>query len=525
MMKPVGVISTAGGTIETSGGVKGSIGDGRVAAGDVLWSFGDFVFSPGQQGSRPPIIWRRGGGNVFLAKLSDGTYALVTVNLSAATAATEPVTLPSAPLAHCHSDGEDYVLFSDKILRLSDSHEIALPDGDAYGYFNISNIGGTLTLSLADYGADGSAEHGKSYTLDLGTEAWTEAESSELRAGLAGETSRAVAICPTGAEAETRWGTSYVPQFDGHGSAFRAYNSSATYAADSICTYDFRVWKSLTSNTGNTPTEGTYWTQVGWVLPYFSGDALFGTVDGVEDRRAVTYAAASAIAEEQYNSYASPDDIQIGSDGDLICQITQRGYAVRYWDIVIGGVNYGHSRAAISPLVKSQPVYAYSYAVAQAATVDGSEVARVQQTGTTIAMSTTELLYMYNIGANLFVGDLVGQNNGLPIYALGNFCAVRKYTNSTSQAENGDATWFGGDIFSGFIRDDYHGNYIDDDYSGEWYDRESVAVDGVDSYDTVLTVVDDGVVYLDGNTGQLMIGETELLEDVDTVYTHGESGA
>lgn len=62
MITQVGITKAGDYNVDASdGNTKNVIGTKRVGTGDVLWSMGNYVFSPGQPGSRPPLVWSDSG--------------------------------------------------------------------------------------------------------------------------------------------------------------------------------------------------------------------------------------------------------------------------------------------------------------------------------------------------------------------------------------------------------------------------------------------------------------------------------
>ena len=55
---------------------------------------------------------------------------------------------------------------------------------------------------------------------------------------------------------------SYVPDVPNDKGLTEVWNSETSYLANDYVIYDNKVWQALISNNGQTPAEGTYWTQV-----------------------------------------------------------------------------------------------------------------------------------------------------------------------------------------------------------------------------------------------------------------------
>ena len=55
---------------------------------------------------------------------------------------------------------------------------------------------------------------------------------------------------------------SYVPDVPNDKGLTEVWNSETSYLANDYVIYDNKVWQALISNNGQTPADGTYWTQV-----------------------------------------------------------------------------------------------------------------------------------------------------------------------------------------------------------------------------------------------------------------------
>lgn len=79
---------------------------------------------------------------------------------------------------------------------------------------------------------------------------------------------------------------------------YSAYDSETTYAIHTRCWYDDKVWKSrVADNLGNTPAEGTYWTEVyettsssySWKNIRMKAELLGGQYGGLAEAEAKIY--------------------------------------------------------------------------------------------------------------------------------------------------------------------------------------------------------------------------------------------
>jgi hypothetical protein len=186
MMERV-AISTAGrSTVDTADGRSMRvIGDGRAGAGDVAWSMGGFVFSPGQPGSRPPIMWTKGG---FLFVYSSGEAELLNEKLEHAKS--YALTSPGdgfEPFLNAHDGNSQFVLWVSAdsweetggwakltvdgvvkktfMLNLYDAWEWDAYAKNGHLYWVIYRRAGTYLLSFTYYTDDTDTK-----TIDLSTQ-------------------------------------------------------------------------------------------------------------------------------------------------------------------------------------------------------------------------------------------------------------------------------------------------------------------------------------------------------------------
>ena len=85
-----------------------------------------------------------------------------------------------------------------------------------------------------------------------------------------------------------------------------AWNASTTYAVGQYCIYNNSLWKCLVQHSGQTPTEGTYWTNVSVANEIISVNNSLGKIS-------LDYNNAITITP-------SKTGITIDNDGFLFCE-------------------------------------------------------------------------------------------------------------------------------------------------------------------------------------------------------------
>lgn len=93
-----------------------------------------------------------------------------------------------------------------------------------------------------------------------------------------------------------------------------SYSSSKTYAVDEYCIYNDTLWKCLVACTGETPTEGTYWTQVSIISELIALRQAISQGGG--GMKALDYANIVTFSDSSSSFTPSKDGVLVTGNSD-----------------------------------------------------------------------------------------------------------------------------------------------------------------------------------------------------------------